>query len=128
MKPNEFKYTYTCKTNRNGIKLKAAHTGIPAQLCTDHSALARMNSCLLDFFKYRCGATGNSSMKVFQTPSPALLYSLLSSPVKSSYLQLLVKIYTLAAEAQLVLKDETHNSNMWDEEFRSVEAEGPQDF
>lgn len=54
--------------------------------------------------------------------------SLLSSPVKSSYLQLLVKIYTLAAEAQLVLKDETHNSNMWDEEFRSVEAEGPQDF
>lgn len=69
-----------------------------------------------------------TSLKVFQTPSPALLYSLLSSPVKSSYLQLLVKIYTLAAEAQLVLKDETHNSNMWDEEFRSMEAEGPQDF
>lgn len=46
----------------------------------------------------------------------------------SSYLQLLVKTYTLSAEAQFVLKDETHNSNMWDEEFTSVEAEGPQDF
>lgn len=86
-----------------------------------------MNSCLLAFFQYRCSATGNFSQKVFQTPFPALLYSLLSSPAKSSYLQLLVKIYALTAEAQLVLKDETHNSNMWDKDFRSVEAEGPQD-
>lgn len=90
-----------------------------AQLCTDHSPLAQMNSLLLDPLQYRCSATGNSSQESFPVSLPSSF--LTPSPAKSSYLQLLVRISTLAAAAQLVLKNETQKSNMWDEEFRSVE-------
>lgn len=129
IRPNEFKHTCPCKTNRNGTPGLRQHTLVvltSAQLWPDHSALAQMNSLLLDL-QYRCSATRNSSEKFSTLPPKAFPHFLLSSPAKSSYLQLLVTIFTLVAEALLVLNDETQKSNMWDEELWAVET-GGQDF
>lgn len=54
-----------------------------AQLCTDPSALALMNSLLLDLLQYRCSATGNSSQKSFPVSLPSYFLAACSPPLQS---------------------------------------------
>lgn len=54
-----------------------------AQLCTDPSALALMNSLLLDLLQYRCSATGNSSQKSFPASLPSYFLAACSPPLQS---------------------------------------------